>query len=1212
MITTILFLAVLVILVKLHQYSRRMQDFDTRFSLMERRLDILERVLQDMRAAPKPHSEPAPPPTAAAPTPPPTPKPQAEAQPAAAAKAPPPVAPPTKPPVTPPVAVQTPVSPVPVSRPPVVPPSPPQFPSWRLPKFDWESIVGVQLFSWIAGVALLLAAVFFLRYSINQGWLMPSVRMAIGIIVGIGLLVLCELKAARKYPVTANAMDAAAIAILFSTFFAARALWNLIGPVSAFALMVLVTAVAVLLSIRRNSVFIALLGLVGGFATPALLSTGENRPISLFTYLLLLNAGLAWVAIRKHWPLLTTLSFVFTVLYQWGWVMKFLTASQLPIAMGIFVVFPILAFIAASLGGSEKPGRGWISLFGQTANLSALFPLLFALYMAAVPGYGYRFGLLFGFLFLLAAGLFAIATARGPEMLHFTGSASTILIFAIWLGSSYESDAWPEILGFIVLFALFYLAAPFIARRFGRTFSGIGTKAVYAAPLLLFTLHCLAVMEPACAVPGLLFGTLFLILLGVSAHALYAEKGVLYYIAAVFALLAEAAWSRHHLTPERVYSGLAIYAVFGLFYAGVPLAARRWSKSLRPEGAGAGLLLASLALLFFLAAGSLASVSIWGIALMLLILNAGLFWQGSAFKLPLFAIAGMVFSWIILGVLWASVSLAAILMPALVVMAGFALLVLAGNIWMQKQASGSDAALLGNGMFLGLTGHIFLIAVAAQKSLSIPPWPLLGILLVLDLAIGAAALYIRRHNLLRAALAASALILIVWVVVAGVAPFPSIAILSAGAMMLLALCGIYLAKRTGADAAAFGRTASVTILLAQGVAIFAAAQPGSPGVGFLLATHLAFLIVLLALEWVRKAYTFAVIGLFPAAIAVSLWYVQHAAAGYWKQQLLFGVPIYLVFIGYPLLLGRRCGKSIAPYLAAALASVPFFFQARHAMIQAGWGSAIGMLPVAQALLMALLLLQLLKIEAPGNRTLGRLALVAGTALAFITAAIPLQLDKEWITIGWALEGAALAWLYGKIPHKGLLYFASGLFAAVFVRLALNPKILTYQPLAAVRIWNWYLYTYLVSAAAMIGGGWLLSKTRDDSILPSVRVSRLLPAAGTLLLFLLLNIEIADFYSTGRNLTFNFTATLAQDLTYTLGWAVFAVGLLATGILLRNQPARIASLALLVITIFKCFIHDLARLGGLYRVASLVGLALCLSVVAVVFQKFVLSARKEEK
>ena len=398
-----------------------------------------------------------------------------------------------------------------------------------MPKFDWENLVGVKLFSWIAGVALLLAAVFFLRYSINQGWLMPPVRMAIGIVVGVGLLILCELKAARKYPVTANAMDASAIAILFSTFFAARVLWDLIIPVAAFGLMVLVTAVAVLLSIRRDSIFIALLGLVGGFATPALLSTGENRPISLFTYILLLNAGLAWVAIKKKWPLLTLLSFVFTIFYQWGWVMKFLTASQLPIALGIFLIFPALAFAAFTLGQRDETRESWISLYGQTGNLSALLPLLFALYMAAVPGYGHSFGLLFGFLFLLDAGLFAIAIARGPEMLHLAGGLSTILIWAIWLSSSYEGRAWPSILGFVVLFALYYLAAPFIARRFGRDFAGSGKPAVYTAPLLLFVMPCLATMEPACAAPWILFGALFLILFAVSAYAIYAKEGAIYY-----------------------------------------------------------------------------------------------------------------------------------------------------------------------------------------------------------------------------------------------------------------------------------------------------------------------------------------------------------------------------------------------------------------------------------------------------------------------------------------------------------------------------------------------------------------------------------------------------------------------------------------------------------------------------------------------------------
>ena len=69
----------------------------------------------------------------------------------------------------------------------------------------------------------------------------------------------------------------------------------------------LVAATAVVLAIRRDSLFIALLGLVGGFATPFMLSSALDKPLSLFGYLVILNAGLAWVAYRRGWPLLTTL-----------------------------------------------------------------------------------------------------------------------------------------------------------------------------------------------------------------------------------------------------------------------------------------------------------------------------------------------------------------------------------------------------------------------------------------------------------------------------------------------------------------------------------------------------------------------------------------------------------------------------------------------------------------------------------------------------------------------------------------------------------------------------------------------------------------------------------------------------------------------------------------------------------------------------------------
>jgi len=1212
---------------KVRNITSQVDIFQHRFKAIEKRLSDLNESMNTLRdersttkaeapaepvpAQPAPVEERIPGKEAASAPPPPVEKETAPAPPPPVEKEAAPAPPPYVPKKTPPTSRQTVPGEIPAAR--VASPSlhVAPTPPWKLPKFDWESLVGVKLFSWIAGIALLLAAIFFLQYSIKVGWLTPPVQMTIGLLVGIGLLVLCELKAASKYPVTANALDASAIAILFATFYAGHVRWHLIGSsITAFVFMALVMAVAVLLSIRRDSIFIALLGLVGAFATPVLLSSAKE-PISLFSYILLLNAGLAWVATRKKWPLLTTLTLIFTFLYQWGWVFNFLTASQLPVAIGIFLIFPILTFVALALGREDSPAIGWISLHGQTANLSALLPLLFALYIAAVPEFGYRYILLFGFLLLMNLGLYAISMVRGPEILHFFGGLSTILITAIWFGSSYGSHAWPGIMIFILMFACLYLAAPLGAKRFVNAFTDIGRRAVYTAPLLLFVFPVLAAMEPACTTPGLLFSGLFLILLGTSAYAIYSEEGPVYYAAAFFALLAEAVWATRHLDPERLFSGLGLFGIFGLFYIGVPAAARHWKKRLYPENMGAVLLLISLALLLFLASGQVAATAIWGLALLLFIMNAGLFLQGSAGRMPIFAIVGMVFSWIILGVLWASVSLAAILLPALVIMAGFALLVLAGNIWMQKKAEGSDTNLVGNGFFLGLAGHVFLFVVAAQESLSVPPWPFLGILLLLNLAVGAAALYTRRQALHRAAMVVSSLLLMVWTTHAGTAPWPQVGILSAGFLALFSIVWIYLAERRGMDKAPFSITAAVTIILAQCIAIIAAMQPGSSGVAFLITAHAIFLTAVFGLEWLRGKYMFAVIAVLPTTLAVSSWMIEHADTQYWPRQLLFASIMYLMFIAFPLLLGRRCGRALAPYLAAVLAGIPFFFQAYHSISQAGWKDAIGILPIAQALLMTLLMVRLLGIESRGARALGRLALVAGAGLAFITVAIPLQLEREWIVIAWALEGAALAWLYGKIPHKGLLFASGGLFSVVFIWLVFNP-VLTHLARSGSRIWNWYLYTYIVSSAALMTGGWLLSKTREARVKSLRYLPKLLLMGGVLLLFWLLNIEVADFYSTGSRITFNFTSTLQQDMTFTLAWAAFAVVLLVAGIVIRSQSARIASLSLLVVTILKCFIHDLARLGGLYRVFSFVGLALCLTLVALVLQRYVLSARKEGK
>ncbi|HEV7990510.1 MAG TPA: DUF2339 domain-containing protein [Gemmatimonadaceae bacterium] len=1108
-------------------------------------------------------------------------------------------------------------------RRPSTPPPPPAAPK---PPFDWESLIGVKLFSWIAGAALLIAGVLFLRYSIDSGWLTPEIRMAIGFLTGISLLVVCELRVARQYPQTANAMDAAGIGLLFATVFASFALWHLLPALAATVLLMIVTGVAVLLSIRRDSMYIALLGLLGGFATPVMLSTGQDNPVGLFGYLLLLNAGLAWVAYKKRWPLLTALSMVFSTLYQWGWVAKFLTPAKLPIAIGVFLIFPIFTVAALSLGGGGIAGAGAgakdddrllhsPSLFALTARVSAALPLFFSFYLAAIPAYGSHFGILFGFLFCLAAGLFVVGLFNGPRALHTLGGASTVVAFAIWMQTSYTSSAYPAILAFVALFGGFYLVAPRLALWWRDiAFEGVSAFSVFTAPVLLFVFPALLSMEARTAAPALPFGVLFLLLAGCAAVAIAERAGAVHYIAAFFALAAEAVWSSRHLDASQLYPALGLYALFGLFYVGVPFLARRVGRPLQPV-VGAGVLtLASLALLLFVAGGPAAESALWGMALLIAVLNVGLYLESATGRMPALTLAGAALSWVILALWWQTAKAAAIV-PALVVMGGFAMLTMVGSVWARQRAAGDETAARGfdANVFMGLIGHVFVAFVATRPELSIPPWPIFGALAVLDLACLAVALYLRSGIVHGAATVATALIFMLWLGSGRGAPWPDVGVIAAAASATLAFVALALARRVGAPRRAFEITAGASAILAQLVVLVAQSQPGRPTLYFVLIAQLVLIAAALALSWIDAELLgwFAVAAVVPAGLSGALFQLQHLQTTDWSAQLTLTVPVMLLFTAYPLLLGRRVGEARAPYVSTVLAHVVFFFLARQSLVLGWFGGYMGALPIVQGLLLVPVLAQLVRFERERMARVARdgslhasarLALVAAATLGCVTLAIPLQLDKNWITIGWALEGAALLWLVRRVRHPGLVVAGVVLLATAFARLTFNPAVLSYHPRGAMKILNWYLYTYLLVAAALFAAARLV---RDGDALAR-RLGALFAAGGALLLFLLLNIEIADFYATGPALTFHFTATLAQDLTYTIGWAIFSLGLLAAGILMRNKPSRIASIALLVATVLKCFLHDLGRLGGLYRVGSFVGLAICLALVAIVLQRFVLA------
>jgi uncharacterized membrane protein len=474
----------------------------------------------------------------------------------------------------------------------------------------------------------------------------------------------------------------------------------------------------------------------------------------------------------------------------------------------------------------------------------------------------------------------------------------------------------------------------------------------------------------------------------------------------------------------------------------------------------------------------------------------------------------------------------------------------------------------------------------------------------MTLAAGTTALWGRTASLHAGACVAAALVVAIWNATAGSVAWGLTAALAPAAVSVYALAWMVLGDALGSRRVT-AAAAAATIFAGELALILAVEGGAIPPFPILVVAHVANAILALVLAWRFQWQMLPIVAVIASWIALAQWQTRTELTQTWRQLLILTGALYAVYAGYPFVIGRRVGASREPFLAAILGSAMAFFAARAAFLAGGLEPILGVVPVLEGAILALMLRSLLRFEPAEKRDMGRLAIVAGATLAFVTIAIPVQLRQQWVTIGWALEGAALAWLYRRVPHKGLLYSAVALLGTAFVRLAMNPDVLIYQPRGSMRIFNWYLYAYLICAAALFIAAWWLSKT-DDRVAGGIRSSTLMQVAGTILLFLLLNIEIADFYAVGPTIVFRFGATVSQDLTYTIGWLVFGLVMLAVGIYLHNRPARSAAVALIAVTTCKCFLYDLASLGGLYRVGSLVGLAISLALVALALQKFVLS------
>ncbi|MFB6347161.1 MAG: DUF2339 domain-containing protein, partial [bacterium] len=337
-------------------------------------------------------------------------------------------------------------------------------------------------------------------------------------------------------------------------------------------------------------------------------------------------------------------------------------------------------------------------------------------------------------------------------------------------------------------------------------------------------------------------------------------------------------------------------------------------------------------------------------------------------------------------------------------------------------------------------------------------------------------------------------------------------------------------------------------------------------------------------------------------IVQGYWHVlQFTTLDPWPSMIWYGV-FYGFFLLFPFLFREEMIDRKLPWISSAAAGIGqlvFFYDGFTRV----WGDGlIGLLPAVLAgITLGAVYYIVRQFDEGTSFRRWLLALYGGVALFFVTLIFPLQLEKQWLTISWSLEAVALLWLHRRIPHEGLRLWSGALLLISFLRLTLNPAVFDSYGATWLPILNWYLYTYGIVTVCMFVAARMIDRPPEHW--GRTRGKRWFPVMGTILAFYLLNIEIADYFSAGRTPRFELSASLAQDMTYSLAWALFALVVMFVGIKLRDKWARRGSLGLFLVTIVKVFLYDLWRLGQLYRVASLVGLSVVLILVSFVYQKY---------
>ena len=218
-------------------------------------------------------------------------------------------------------------------------------------KTNFEKFIGENLMNKIGILILIIAVGLGIKYAIGEGWINPVGRIVLSLLTGT-ILVALAYKLRKNYSAFSSVLIGGGIAVYYFSIAFGYQMYEIFNQVQAFILMVAITGFAVGLSLAFNRKELAVLAIIGGFATPIMVSSGAGNYKVLFTYIMILDIGMLILAYYKKWNLVNIVSYVSTVILFSLWMIKTYRAeTTLPyigtllFASGFYIIFFLMNIV---------------------------------------------------------------------------------------------------------------------------------------------------------------------------------------------------------------------------------------------------------------------------------------------------------------------------------------------------------------------------------------------------------------------------------------------------------------------------------------------------------------------------------------------------------------------------------------------------------------------------------------------------------------------------------------------------------------------------------------------------------------------------------------------------------------------------------------------------------------------------------------------------